>query len=264
MDWDVWKGLTSLHEGVRKERDSFKIDLIDDFDDDIVRAVISELHESRIFGNVYWFGYKFEDSVPSNVRTHFTRWVKGLEEDKPSEVELRQFIEQPLALLNKKIPLSNFDGFVYPVSGRSQLVSKIIQIVGNYLQHNIENISFEIIKTLPSNVEFDFDAFSRDVDNSMKYRDSERYIRKELLPKIRRSDYFSIGEVKPKYRKYMRDYLRFSSQKVEQSFSAIEKGNILVVDDIDTTKATLQEILRIINRINPNCNVYIFTLIGKE
>ena len=39
---------------------------------------------------------------------------------------------------------------------------------------------------------------------------------------------------------------------------------ILRVDDINTSGSTLREPLRIINEINSNCNIYIYTLIGKN
>ena len=41
-------------------------------------------------------------------------------------------------------------------------------------------------------------------------------------------------------------------------------AKILIVDDINTSGSTLTEILRIIKAINNQCEIYIFTLIGKE
>ena len=44
----------------------------------------------------------------------------------------------------------------------------------------------------------------------------------------------------------------------------LDAKNILIVDDINTSGSTLRELLRIINEINSNCNIYIYTLIGKN
>lgn len=48
-----------------------------------------------------------------------------------------------------------------------------------------------------------------------------------------------------------------------EKLSKLQGPNILVVDDINTTGSTLNEILRKIGQINKNCNIYIFTLIGR-
>ena len=50
-----------------------------------------------------------------------------------------------------------------------------------------------------------------------------------------------------------------------EKISKLQNGfNVLIVDDINTTGSTLQEILRQISILNPNCNIYIYTLIGKS
>lgn len=45
--------------------------------------------------------------------------------------------------------------------------------------------------------------------------------------------------------------------------SQINSGNILIVDDVNTSGSTLREIIRIIREINKDCNIFIYTLIGK-
>lgn len=253
-----------LSEGVRETSSGFIIDFTSDRHDDIVKVVEPTLYQTELFGNVYWFGYRFEDSADSRSRAKFTRWIKGLSEDKPTETELRQFIERPLSLLNKSVPLSSFNGFVYPISGRSELVSTIIRITNSYLPHDTDGISFELIKNIPSNVGFDWNGFEHDIVDKMSFRDRSRYVNKTLLPTIHSSEYFSIGEVPPKYRPYVKDYLIFKDKDTEDAMQSIESGRLLLIDDIDTTRSTLKEMLRIVNKVNPKCEVYIFTLIGKE
>ena len=253
-----------LSEGVRETSSGFIIDFTSDRHNDIVKITKPTLYQTELFGNVYWFGYRFEDSADSRSRAKFTRWIKGLSDDKPSETELRQFIERPLSLLNKSIPLSTVSGFVYPLSGRSELVSIIVKIANSYLPHDIDGISFELMKNIPSNVGFDWNGFEHDVVDKMSFRDRSKYISKTLLPSIHSSEYFSIGEVPPKYRPYVKDYLVFKDKDTEDAIQSIESGRLLLIDDIDTTRSTLKEMLRIVNKVNPKCEVYIFTLIGKE
>lgn len=253
-----------LLEGARETDGGFIVDFTLDRNEDVIKVTGPTLYQTELFGNVYWFGYRFEDTSDSKTRTRFTRWIKGLLEDKPTETELRQFIERPLSILNKSVPLSTFSGFVYPLSGRSELVSTIIRVTNSYLPHGTDGISFELIKNIPSNVGFDWDGFEHDVVDRMSFRDRSRYVNNTLLPTIHNSEYFSIGEVPPKYRPYVKDYLVFADKDTEKAMKSIEDGRLLLIDDIDTTRSTLKEMLRIVNRVNPSCEVYIFTLIGKE
>lgn len=83
------------------------------------------------------------------------------------------------------------------------------------------------------------------------------------MPKIHNLTYFSIADsVKPKYRQYIKNYLNID-KKAELAIESIQNGKILIVDDINTSGATLTEILRIVRSINSKCEIYIFTLIRK-
>ncbi len=47
-------------------------------------------------------------------------------------------------------------------------------------------------------------------------------------------------------------------------FENLKCKSILILEDINTSGATINEILEIINELNSNCDVYIYTLIGTE
>lgn len=62
------------------------------------------------------------------------------------------------------------------------------------------------------------------------------------------------------------DVMLIKSESTEHSESlikSIQDGKILIVDDINTSGATLTEILRIVKSINKDCEIFIFTLLGK-
>lgn len=44
----------------------------------------------------------------------------------------------------------------------------------------------------------------------------------------------------------------------------IEKGSLLVIDDVNTSNTTINELIRRVKAINKECIIYIFTLIGKS
>lgn len=55
----------------------------------------------------------------------------------------------------------------------------------------------------------------------------------------------------------------FADQEQADRFARLQGANILVVDDINTTGSTLNEILRKLVKINQNSNIYVYTLIGN-
>lgn len=59
------------------------------------------------------------------------------------------------------------------------------------------------------------------------------------------------------------NYLGFSDDRELEKFSKMQGSNILVIDDINTSGSTLNEILRILNKVNHDCNIYVYTLIGN-
>ena len=140
-----------LTEGISYDEvtNSYNISFQNDSKSDIINLMAPEIYEAEFLGNVYYFGYKFKDSVPSKIRSDFIHWLKGLKETKPTDYQYREIIAKPLRVLDKLIGLKNFSLFVYPVSNRSTLVQKIIETCGMMMQRDLRGISAEIVKNLP-------------------------------------------------------------------------------------------------------------------
>ena len=140
-----------LTEGISYDEvnNSYNISFQNDSKSDIINLMTPEIYEAEFLGNVYYFGYKFKDSVPSKIRSDFIHWLKGLKETKPTDYQYREIIAKPLRVLDKLIGLKNFSLFVYPVSNRSTLVQKIIETCGMMMQRDLRGISAEMVKNLP-------------------------------------------------------------------------------------------------------------------
>ena len=140
-----------LTEGISYDEvnNSYNISFQNDSKSDIINLMAPEIYEAEFLGNVYYFGYKFKDSVPSKIRSDFIHWLKGLKETKPTDYQYREIIAKPLRVLDKLIGLKNFSLFVYPVSNRSTLVQKIIETCGMMMQRDLRGISAEMVKNLP-------------------------------------------------------------------------------------------------------------------
>lgn len=253
-----------VYAGVRKVDKGFEINYTYNYPNDIIDIVEPQLYETIHNNNVYHFGYRFNDDVDSNDRTKFIHAIKQIGDTKLTDDQLDQFIKRPLKYLNDKINLYKIDCMVYPLSNRSPLVAKIVRAINDMTSHEMHRCSFEFVKTAPVNIGFDFESFEADNSDKAGYNQMIEYINDSLLPKLHSLDYFSIAQnVKSKYRPYITGFIDFKDQESADRFSKLQGDNILLVDDINTTGSTIHEILRKLGKINNNCNIYVFTLIGK-
>ena len=137
-----------IYDGVRPDDGDYVFDYLYNLPDDIIEISPPHLFRSSIRNHIYWFGYMFKDSVSSKQRTDFINYIKGIGEHTISDYELTQFIELPLGELDKRVSMYDLDCFVYPVSKRSKLVSKMISVIGDYTSHETKRTSFELVKKI--------------------------------------------------------------------------------------------------------------------
>lgn len=253
-----------VRAGVRPQDDNFIVDYTYNYPEDIINIETPQLYSSVQDNRIYRFGYRFNPDVDSRTRTNFIHSVKQLGDNAMTDDEVEQFIKRPLAYLDDVINLYDIDCLVYPLSNRSPLVAKMIRAINDLTSHEMHKCSFELVKQAPTNIDFDWESFESEHADDPGYRDMIKYVQNVLLPAIHGLDYFSIARnVKSKYRKYITGFLDFVSEEELLKFSRMQGANILVVDDINTTGSTLQEILRKLGKVNHDCNIYIYTLIGK-
>lgn len=249
-----------LHEGVRPHENKFIFDYEQDKYEDLIYLKDPDFYDDKIFNNVYWFGYKFTDECSRLDRSRFINYIKGLLDDKPSEKELTRFIDRPLIKLHERENITSIDCIIHPLSERSSLVNKITSEIYNFTSRSSEKTTIQLVKSLPQGISFDWKTFN----DENPYDKQQQIFINSMMDSIHQLDYFSIAKnVKPKYRKYIQNFLKFKTPQEEDLFKSIQKGKILIVDDINTSGSTLYEIIRILNQLNNSCKIYIFTLIGK-
>lgn len=137
-----------IYDGVRPDDGDYVFDYLYNLPDDMIEISPPQLFRSSIRNHIYWFGYMFKDSVSSKQRTDFINYIKGIGDHTISDYELTQFIELPLGELDKRISMYDLDCFVYPVSKRNKLVSKMISVIGDYTSHETKRTSFELVKKI--------------------------------------------------------------------------------------------------------------------
>lgn len=253
-----------LEGGVRVENNRYYFDYTYNAPDDIIDIVEPQIYATVHNNNIYRFGYRFNDSASSSDRTKFIHAIKQIGDNPLSDDQLEQFIKRPLKYLNDEVNLYKIDCLVYPLSQRSPLVSKMIKCINDMTSHDMQSSSFELVKKAPTQIDFDFSAFERDYESKQGYQSMLKHVNETLLPKLRSLDYFSIAQnVRSKYRPYITGFIDFDTEEDVRRFSKLQGDNILIVDDINTTGSTLNEILRKLGQLNTDCNFFVYTLIGK-
>lgn len=252
------------YSGISVKEHDFQFDFDDDSESDIIKLASYQLKCSKFKNKAYWFGYQFEPNASSQDRTAFINKLKGIGGESFSQSDLRRFIELPMNALSCKINSYKITNFIFPMSGRSQLVAKMVKIIHEWLSRKTKSSTFELVKQAPTNVKFDWQTFEDDYMDNPNYLQMVKHVREEIMPAIHSLDYFSLAHnVKPKYRPYITNYLGFPDLSKLEQFASLKGENILIVDDISTSGSTLNEILRILNEVNDCCNIYVYTLIGK-
>lgn len=251
------------YAGVRKTEDSFEIDYDIEYSDDIISMMSPQIYKSSHYGNVYYFGYKFNDTAHSPIRNAFVNYIKGVGDNIISQKELVDFISRPLIALHNHINLMTIDGCVYPKS-TGNVIKTMLHTIGDYTSHNVKYASYELVKSAPIDIQFDWEKFNAHYEDTYAYPQMKQYIETQLMPKIHDLDYFSLSrEVKHKYRPYIMNYLGFPDLSSLEKFEKLKRNRILIIDDVNSSGSTLNEIMRVLLAVNADCKIYIFTLIGK-
>ena len=250
-----------LTEGVSYNGDTFLFDFDTDKDSDIV-VLTKSIQHLQLYGNTFYFAYEFDDSVDSNTRTRFIHDFKfdGI----PFTVRSK-FITRAVDSLDKETNLDSFSTIVYPES-KSTVVSDILEYI--YMCSHKPMRSFKLVKSLPKDIEFDYEAFTQTRLANGNYTDAQKQEVlnniKSMMDSIHQLDYFSIARnSKYKYRKYIKDFYRFEDALQEKDYKMIADEKVLLVDDVTTSGATLALLLQTL-KCNMPKEVVIFSLIGNN
>lgn len=249
----------------------FAFDFEHDGKEDIINLVVNG-YQIEAFGKCFYYGYEFTDQVNKQLRGAFIKYLKftpSLRED----IALTQFIKKAVDDLNKKINLYDYDLVVMPQSS-SKVNEYMLRYIYRFAQPMLREI--DLIKSLPSNISFDMDAYEKQYLNDILENGRPRYTEKQkeevketisrMMDLIHTKDYFTIAKdvKKSRFRPYIMNFLKFASITDKQLCQQIRQQNILIVDDVTTSGSTLNEILRTLRILNEDNSITIFSLIGRQ
>lgn len=254
------------------ENKNFAFDFEHDGGNDII-SLTCKGYQVEAFGKCFHYGYEFADEVDGHVRSAFIKYLKFPERGLREEPNLTQFIQKAINELHKKINLYNYDLVVTPES--SSVVNEyMLRYIYRFAQPMMREIS--LVKALPENIGFDMDGYNKRYLNDVLENGRPRYTEaqkeqvkasiQEMLELIHKKDYFTIAKdvKKSKWRPFITGFLKFENEDDEKLCTRIQNNNILVIDDISTSGATLNEVLRSLRVINEDNNITLFSLIGRK
>lgn len=257
-------------EGVEFDpsENSFSFDFNVDGENSIVRLK-EEIYQIREYLPCTYFGYTFAEDVDKSLKPKFIDAIKYPNQAsgaKISEDDLDRFLNNAISRLNSKVGLANYDAIVYPQS--SSKLNKILLEKISDISMSKDYATFEIVKDLPKNISIDVDRYLA-VNHTLE-KDQQSVIDRisEIERNIRKLDYLKLGkDVKPKYRKFLRNFYRFKSDEDKKTFKALsDQSKILVLDDVATTGSTLKYVLnaiRIVNNVEDS-KIAIFCVLGNR
>jgi len=254
-----------------EEKQQFVFDFEHDGKDDVV-SLTGDGYQVSAFGKCFYYGYEFSENINSDVRSAFIKRVKfptDLQHDK----QLTTFIKNAIDNLHKKVNLYNYNLVVMPESS-SRVNQYMLRYIYRFAQPTLRKM--QLIKNLPSSINFDMDSFSKQYLEDVLENGRPRYTQTQkdevkqsinnMLDLIHQKDYFTIAKdvKKSRFRPYMTQFLKFENGEDEELCKKISQQNVLIVDDVTTSGSTLNEILRTLRILNEDNDISIFSLIGRK
>ena len=249
----------------------FVFDFKHDGMDDIV-SLTGDGYQVEAFGRCFYYGYEFSEQVDGSVRSAFIKHVK-FTDNLQNNPDLTTFIKKAIDQLNRRINLYDYNLVVMPESS-SRVNQYMLRYIYRFAQPMLRKM--ELVKSLPSTISFDMDAFQQSYLDDVLENGRPRYTQAQkdevkqsiakMLDLIHQKDYFTIARdvKKSRFRPYMMNFLRFATEQDKELCATIRKQNILVMDDVTTSGSTLNEVLRTLRILNDDNEITIFSLIGRK
>ena len=221
-------------------------------------------HKVEAFGECFYYGYEFSDSVEGSLRSAFIKYVIFSDHIR-KDSNLTQFIQKAVNELNRQVNIYDYDLVIMPESS-NEINKYMLRYIYRFAQPSLHHM--ELVKSLPVNISFDMESYEEQYLNDVLENGRPRYTEAQknevkkniinMMELIHKKDYFTIAKdvKKSKLRPYRLNLLRFKNKKDENLYASIRKQNVLIVDDVTTSGATLGEILRTIRIFNDDTKIF--------
>ena len=215
--------------------------------------------DSGIYEKTKFFGYEVEPYIEKEARKNLVNQI--MHSDKLKGEGLAKFVRKIGTDFDCAFNLAAYDVFVVPESP-TKLSFEIQKHLARLARPRY--VKFDVVKSLPADITFDFKAFEDEVLTSYtddaKHRISDAI--SNLMEKIHNLESLPIDAKVELENLPIKDYFRFKTQDEKEAFEKLSGLNTIVFDDVMTDEATIDNILKIIRLFNTSNEVTVFSMMG--
>lgn len=264
-----------LNDGVRKnEQGKYEFDYTQDLEHDLLNLCNSTLRVKNTKDLTYFFAYQFNPNADVNEIKEFRKKFKKHYNDDAFFYgdDVMDFVEIGMLRMDKYKKLTSFDAVFMTDYGDVTAPGVMFLLDSLLLEYtNGEFMDIKLVKEVYENIRFDRDKAKSELMKTDRYSrevDAERAVQnieEKFNIEKKRGKLFKIKNYLPMAgRTGFCDFLKFDSEKNERAFRALAEGSeALVCDDLITSGATIKEIKRYLNAINPNVHLTVFVLVDQ-
>ena len=178
-------------------------------------------HKVEAFGECFYYGYEFSDSVEGSLRSAFIKYVIFSDHIR-KDSNLTQFIQKAVNELNRQVNIYDYDLVIMPESS-NEINKYMLRYIYRFAQPSLHHM--ELVKSLPVNISFDMESYEEQYLNDVLENGRPRYTEAQknevkkniinMMELIHKKDYFTIAKdvKKSKLRPYRLNLLRFKNKK---------------------------------------------------
>ena len=214
---------------------------------------------SGIYEKTVFFGYEVEPYIEKEARKNLINQI--MRSDKLKGEGFAKFVRKIGTDFDCAFNLAAYDVFVVPESS-SNLSFEIQKHLARLAFPRY--VKFDEVKSLPTDISFDFKAFEDEVLTSYT-DDAKRRISgtiSDLMERIHNLESLPIDAKSELENLHVKDYFRFKTQDEKEAFEKLSGLNTIVFDDVMTDEATIDNILKIIRLFNTSNEVTVFSMMG--
>lgn len=241
-----------LFEGIyQNAEEELVFNFEDDQEGDIISLTRNKIYSSKHKGNVYYYGYRLNPQTPKSIRDKFLKYIKTDEATRTEEVS--ELINKCLDNFYEDIETNKIDLIVKIPSG-----GNLVNLIVNEINSNFESIDSITLEKRPTiEVEVDYDKYI----NSGRPKTQEQIdeFKKSMSAALKRQDpdlAFEIKQISTKYRGYIKQIFNFGRDQ----YDLTNVSNILIIDDIATSKNSLTMAAKLLREAGYAGNIYLFSL----
>lgn len=237
---------------------NFTFDLSHDRETNIFK-LRNMVFNSGIYEKTIFFGYEVEPYIEKEARKNLVNQI--MHSDKVKGDCFTKFVRKIGTDFDRAFNLAGYDVFVVPESP-SELSFEIEKHFSRLARPRY--VKFDVVKSLPADITFDFKAFEDEVLTSYT-GDAKRRISgtiSDLMERIHNLESLPIDAKVELENLPVKDYFRFKTQEEKVAFERLSELDAIVFDDVMTDEAIIDNILKIIRLFNTSNEVTVFSMMG--